>query len=132
YNLKKIFSLAVAASIASLLILSGCASSGGSSSSSTTFADYFSYPTVNKNGIAYTIYNKQVAPDDMDTLSVVLLSGYTYIEQTLNHYGYIGVAVQFSNSTNKLYVVERSVFDKFLKSEIDANTFVGQLKVMEL
>jgi len=128
--LKKIFSLAVAASIASLLILSGCASSGGSSSSSTTFADYFSYPTVNKNGIAYTIYNKQVAPDDMDTLSVVLLSGYTYIEQTLNHYGYIGVAVQFSNSTNKLYVVERSVFDKFLKSEIDANTFVGQLKVM--
>jgi len=130
--LKKIFSLAVAASIASLLILSGCASSGGSSSSSTTFADYFSYPTVNKNGIAYTIYNKQVAPDDMDTLSVVLLSGYTYIEQTLNHYGYIGVAVQFSNSTNKLYVVERSVFDKFLKSEIDANTFVGQLKVMEL
>ncbi|NLV66962.1 MAG: hypothetical protein GXY14_04725 [Spirochaetes bacterium] len=130
--MKKIFSLAVAASIASLLILSGCASSGGSSSSSTTFADYFSYPTVNKNGIAYTIYNKQVAPDDMDTLSVVLLSGYTYIEQTLNHYGYIGVAVQFSNSTNKLYVVERSVFDKFLKSEIDANTFVGQLKVMEL
>ncbi len=128
--MKKIFSLAVAASIASLLILSGCASSGGSSSSSTTFADYFSYPTVNKNGIAYTIYNKQVAPDDMDTLSVVLLSGYTYIEQTLNHYGYIGVAVQFSNSTNKLYVVERSVFDKFLKSEIDANTFVGQLKVM--
>ena len=130
--MKKIFSLAVAASIASLLILSGCASSGGSSSSSTTFADYFSYPTVNKNGIAYTIYNKPVAPDDMDTLSVVLLSGYTYIEQTLNHYGYIGVAVQFSNSTNKLYVVERSVFDKFLKSEIDANTFVGQLKVMEL
>jgi len=133
--LKKIFSLAVVASLAGLLFLSGCAStgsSGSSSSSSTTFADYFSYPTVNKNGIAYTIYNKQVAPDDMDTLSVVLLSGYTYIEQTLNHYGYIGVAVQFSNSTNKLYVVERAVFDKFLKNEIDATAFVNQLKVMDL
>jgi len=135
YTLKKIFSLAVVASLAGLLFLSGCAStgsSGSSSSSSTTFADYFSYPTVNKNGIAYTIYNKQVAPDDMDTLSVVLLSGYTYIEQTLNHYGYIGVAVQFSNSTNKLYVVERAVFDKFLKNEIDATAFVNQLKVMDL
>ena len=132
--MKKIFSLAVVASLAGLLLLSGCASTGGgsSSSSNTTFADYFSYPTVNKNGIAYTIYNKQVAPDDMDTLSVVLLSGYTYIEQTLNHYGYIGVAIQFSNSTNKLYVVERSVFDKFLKNEIDATTFVNQLKVMDL
>ncbi len=133
--MKKIFSLAVAASVAGLLLLSGCASTGGSSggtSSNTSFADYFSYPTVNKNGIAYTIYNKQVAPDDMDTLSVVLLSGYTYIEQTLNHYGYMGVAVQYSNSTNKLYVVERAVFDKFLKNEIDATTFVNQLKVMDL
>ncbi len=128
--MKKIFSLAVIASFAGIILLSGCASSGSSSSGS--FADYFSYPTVNKNGIAYTIYNKQVAPNDMDTLSVVLLSGYTYIEQTLNHYGYIGVAVQFSNNTNKLYVVERTVFDRFLKNEIDANTFVNNLKVMDL
>lgn len=133
--MKKIFFMAVAASLAGLLLLPGCASTGGStgsSSSSTTFADYFSYPTVNKNGIAYTIYNKQIAPDDMDTLSVVLLSGYTYIEQTLNHYGYMGVAVQYNNSTNKLYVVERTVFDRFLKNEIDATTFVSQLKVMDL
>lgn len=129
--MKKIFSLAVAASIASLIILSGCASLGSSSSSGSTFADYFSYPTVNKNGIAYTSYNKQVEPDDMDTLSVVLLSGYTYIEQTINHYGYIDVAVQFSNSANRLYVVERAVFDKFLAGEIDANAFVAQLKVVE-
>lgn len=134
--MKKIFTLALVTSLAGLLFLSGCASTGssggGTGSSSTSFADYFSYPTVNKNGIAYTIYNKQVAPDDMDTLSVVLLSGYTYIEQTLNHYGYIGVAVQFSDNTNKLYVVERTVFDKFLKNEIDATTFVNQLKVMNL
>lgn len=133
--MKKIFFMAAAVSLAGLLLMPGCASTGGSTSSgssSTTFADYFSYPTVNKNGIAYTIYNKQVAPDDMETLSVVLLSGYTYIEQTLNHYGYMGVAVQFNNSTNKLYVVERTVFDRFLKNEIDAPTFVSQLKVMDL
>ena len=127
--MKKIFSLAVLASLMSLALLSGCASSGGSKAS---FADYFSYPQVNKNGIAYTIYNRQVAPNDMDTLSVVLLSGYTYIEQTLNHYGYMGVAVQYSNSTNELYIVQSTIFDKFIKNEIDATTFVNSLEVKDL
>jgi len=127
--LKKIIPLAVLASLMSLALLSGCSSTQDSKAS---FADYFSYPQVNKNGIAYTVYNRQVAANDMDTLSVVLLSGYTYIEQTLNHYGYMGVAVQYSNNTSKLYVVERTVFDQFVNNQIDATAFVNSLKVMDL
>lgn len=128
---KKVFFAAVV-SLAVFILVPGCASTENSSStgsSSTTFADYFSYPVIDNNGIAHTEYNKPVAPDDMDTLSGVLLGGYIYIEQTLNHYGYIGVVVKYSNGVKKIWKVERLVFDQFLNHEIDVTTFAEQIIV---